>query len=533
VNRRERWVAPADDGGVLIDPPLERVEELLETNQRRFKNAHIELDGKPLNETRRELQDRLATVADASHFAVGPNSKKWPIAPVIAAGHQPELYHPGVWIKNFALAGLARRHGLAPLNFVVDSDTVKSASIPFPVWDSEPSRVTREVIPFDAWRGEELHLQCSVHDSRQFREFTATTRHVWEKWPFRPLLAEFWQEAVRVHDEVMRSSLEDSGEELPPTLMWCFTSARRALESQWGCHNRELFLLTLDRQSFIARVLGDLPTFHALHNECVGAYRSKYRLRSRTHPVPDLAMDGDFLEAPFWWYDAVAGRRHRLFARLRGDRLDLRPGRNGASVTVRRDSPHLWRDLAIGGAHLYTRALTTTMFIRLCVADLFIHGIGGAKYDEVTDDIIRRYFGIEPPEYMVVSGTLHSPFPRFEATPARRRALSALQRNLHWNPQRFADLTDQKFAKLHDEKLQWMSREPQTPAERRDRFRVLQHLTEALRPLVAKQEAESQLALARCDQELAANDILSRRDYPFVLYPEEKLKPFCTQLLNL
>ena len=31
------------------------------------------------------------------------------------------------------------------------------------------------------------------------------------------------------------------------------------------------------------------------------------------------------------------------------------------------------------------------------LSDLFIHGIGGAKYDELTDEIIRRFFGIEPP----------------------------------------------------------------------------------------------------------------------------------------
>ena len=42
---------------------------------------------------------------------------------LLLAGHQPELFHPGVWVKNFALNGLARRHGATPLNLVVDNDT--------------------------------------------------------------------------------------------------------------------------------------------------------------------------------------------------------------------------------------------------------------------------------------------------------------------------------------------------------------------------------------------------------------------------
>jgi hypothetical protein len=378
-----------------------------------------------------------------------------------------------------------------------------------------------------------VHVRRPVRDGARFRGFAESAKHVCGHWPFTPLLGEFWRIAVRDYDRFVRTSLEESGEETPPTLMWCLTRARREIEWKWGCNNRELFLVTLNRQYFVAYIVNDLSRFHAMHNHCVAAYRVRHRMRSRTHPVPDLAVDGDFLEAPFWWYDAVTGQRHRLFVRSRGDILDLRPGLTGDVVSTPKRPNQLAPEMAFHGVHFFTRALTTTMFIRLCVADLFIHGIGGAKYDEVTDDIIRRYFGIEPPEYLVVTGTLHLPFSRFEATPARRQGLLAFGRNLHWNPQRFVDMTDPTYANLHDEKMEWLARKPQTHAERRERYRMLLRLTEALRPAVAKQEAELQIAVNRCDQELAANEILFRRDYPFVLYPDEKLKPFCTQLLNL
>ena len=55
---------------------------------------------------------------------------------------------------------------------------------------------------------------------------------------------------------------------------------------------------------------------------------------------------------------------------------------------------------------LRTRALTTTLFSRFLLGDLFIHGIGGAKYDELGDEIARRFFGIEPPGFLTVSMTL-------------------------------------------------------------------------------------------------------------------------------
>src|SRR5437899_8846021 len=48
------------------------------------------------------------------------------------AGHQPDLFHPGVWIKNFALHGLAKSYGSTPLNLIVDSDAAKTTSIRVP-----------------------------------------------------------------------------------------------------------------------------------------------------------------------------------------------------------------------------------------------------------------------------------------------------------------------------------------------------------------------------------------------------------------
>ncbi len=68
------------------------------------------------------------------------------------------------------------------------------------------------------------------------------------------------------------------------------------------------------------------------------------------------------------------------------------------------------------GFKVRTRALTTTLFARLFLADLFIHGIGGGKYDELTDAIVRRFYGFEPPRYLVLSATRWLPLPSFPVT---------------------------------------------------------------------------------------------------------------------
>lgn len=45
--------------------------------------------------------------------------------PILLAGHQPQLFHPGVWFKNFVLGSLAAENDAVPINLVIDSDTIK------------------------------------------------------------------------------------------------------------------------------------------------------------------------------------------------------------------------------------------------------------------------------------------------------------------------------------------------------------------------------------------------------------------------
>jgi hypothetical protein len=68
------------------------------------------------------------------------------------------------------------------------------------------------------------------------------------------------------------------------------------------------------------------------------------------------------------------------------------------------------------------------MYMRLIVGDAFIHGIGGGKYDQLTDAIIHEFFGITPPEVIVASATLRLPI----ATQDSTGASSQQQRERLW-----------------------------------------------------------------------------------------------------
>ena len=84
------------------------------------------------------------------------------ITPLVVTGHQPELFHPGVWVKNFATAALARAHGGLGLNLIVDNDIPKSASIRVPRVGKDRIQMVR--VEFDHWKGEMPYEDLTVHD---------------------------------------------------------------------------------------------------------------------------------------------------------------------------------------------------------------------------------------------------------------------------------------------------------------------------------------------------------------------------------
>jgi hypothetical protein len=109
--------------------------------------------------------------------------------------------------------------------------------------------------------------------------------------------------------------------------------------------------------------------------------------------------------------------------------------------------------------------------------------------------------------------------PTFPHTAADVRELARRERDLYWHPQRYAPVGGREKAEL-------IAAEPTGRAERRRRFRDLRAATERLRPFVRDRLAETGRRLTRARQEADANAALRRRDFAWVLYPEDVLRGF-------
>ncbi|MHC4346852.1 MAG: hypothetical protein ACYSUP_19485, partial [Planctomycetota bacterium] len=104
------------------------------------------------------------------------------------------------------------------------------------------------------------------------------------------------------------------------------------------------------------------------------------------------------------------------------------------------------------GYLLRPKAVSLTLFIRLFLAELFVHGVGGASYEPVTDYVIERFYKIKPPRFAVATCTMRLSL----AGPAgsARQDVSGLKNRLHrlkHNPEEYiaeSTLADEPVASL-------------------------------------------------------------------------------------
>lgn len=538
--RPRQLKVPRQNRRLLLEPSLEDALTGARSNQNFLEAADITLQGRSLPLLRQ--WSREACLGAAHDYTQSLLEDPLPplerdSGPLFVAGHQPDLYHPGVWVKNFAIDRLARDAGGLALNLIVDNDTLASTSLRVPTGTREQPGIER--IPFAARRAVQPWEDAVVIDPQTFGSFAQRVAEQMAVWGIDPVLSEIWPDAL-AHQQVS------------PRLCDCLSTARHRLERRWGLSNLELPISRLCQTDpflwFASHILAQLPRFQECHNRVLETYRRLNGVRSRNHPVPRLREQDGWLEAPFWVWRAGEAHRQGVFARQVERQVHLS---DGTDVFARLPlSPQMdaccavevLRELPAQGLRFRTRALTTTLFSRLCLGDLFVHGIGGAKYDEMTDQIIREFYGIEPPQFLTMSATLHLPLAEpFPTTIVDRRRVERLLRDLRFNADRHglgpeADALRARKQQLIAEQeaarpsgLSRRERAAQRPANRR-RYRELKDLTAALAALADGQRNSLQQDLEQIDRELAANAVLQNREFSFALYPAQTLRTFLTDL---
>ena len=524
-----RLRAPAIDGGVLIDPPATAVADQITANSAQLADWDYDFQGRRAHVLRAAVRQEVVVAAQGflkRHDLQAPRSALDVLGfsgrPLVVTGHQPELFHPGVWIKNFVTASIAGASGGVGLNLIVDNDIPKSSSILVPTIDGGQIRQTR--VEFDRWGGDAPFEDSPVLAEDRFSTFADRVRSLLGHSVPDPLIDDFWPRVLKRRDESVMHGMR-------------FSLARRELEASWGIANLEVPMSAVCQTDgfywFVSHLLAQLPRYRQVHNEALDEYRAAHGIRSKNHPVAALARQGEWLEAPFWIWRGSEPRRRALLVRQRSRQMDLRiagedevllelplaPDREACCAVER------LRELPGRSVRLRTRALTTTLFSRFLLGDLFIHGIGGAKYDELGDEIARRFLGIEPPAFLTVSMTLWLGLPSYPTTADDLAGVERGLRDLRFKPERqFSEPTHDEIRNLVRAKQKAIAAPVTSRIERKARRLAIRRCNEALQPWV-RASADKLLSLRlEIRRRLRSNRVARNREFSSALHSAERLR---------
>ena len=152
--------APQADGAALFDPPLSEAPATVAAN--RSLLADFDRLAEFPADYRKDAR-KTTLVALAHSEGQNPESVAEDL-PLIMSGHQPELFHSGVWLKNFAISSIARGVAGKAINLVIDNDTIRSAAIRVPTGAMHAPQIVS--VPFDA-TGEAIPWQDRLNSRSQ------------------------------------------------------------------------------------------------------------------------------------------------------------------------------------------------------------------------------------------------------------------------------------------------------------------------------------------------------------------------------
>ena len=284
--------------------------------------------------------------------------------PVIMAGHQPVMYHPGLLEKTNRLAEFSRATGALAINVSIDTDEGDGGHVMWPLIQQNDLVLKHGSVGTVGTLFKEQRVKSPSEVSSLFEQLRAD------------LISSGLEEVGKRTARVSRLYQVLSNESIvvANAIVRCAESGAGYLEVPLS----QLVGLPSVR-CFIQAIVQDGARFASIYNATLDEYRRSHKIKNPANPFPNMAIGDDSIELPLW--------------RVKGDsRVPLR-----VDVLNAQDEQ---RDEIIA-----PRGSIVTLFLRGVCSDLFVHGLGGGKYDQFVDSFALALWGTPLPRFVVASAT--------------------------------------------------------------------------------------------------------------------------------
>ena len=505
-----------------------RIEPALETWPGRLKVA--ELDNGRLNDLRIAAKSRLIdaaqqfiirlnTIADDADLKTSsrpvltgdPQSQ-----PIVMTGHQPVIFHSGLSFKYDVTEQFAADNNAICVAITIDTDRGDAGQFSHPRTDAKsasglPSLAIDSLADSHSLYSKgklksAVQLKAVADDvSRQLKELGQDDAAAAVDFPLAALVQlRSATSSVMEANLILRSLMGSGGRmlELPLSAVASFPESL----------------------TFTADILKQPRRFAAAYNSALDVYRDENNIRNAANPFPNLKIGDHECELPFWVINHDNGSRQALEVRVDGNVTHLMVGSTTIDTLTGNITPESLEPMLLQNLQLVPRGALITAFLRLLFADLFVHGTGGARYDNFTDEFIRSWWNVEPTPFTMATASRYL----FEDRRAEIRRLEEIQdslRDLQFNPQRhfgenvFSSDTESTLKDLVRKKeaaIEQLSAARAEGTSARDVGTEIQRLTGEIKAAVDG-EFESELAgLHQLSPEHL--DAINCRTYPWFLF---------------
>ncbi len=537
---------PDKDRSLFFSPDLE-ISSLIDNN---IKNISLydkeSIKGVKFSELREKSRDEIIRIAKnytenifkslnkEFNFNLDVNDSA-----VIVTGHAPLFYHPGVWIKNYLVSLLSTKQNRIGLNVVMDNDTPVEDSIGIPDLNNEFAS-TRNIKFLYNQKGlayEEIERVVSNKEN-------SSPNLSQKQDSFHGLIKKKCDIGLKNQENLPVAKymkLIQQGEEFSENVGESLTFARRHFEIDFDIRNIEIPISKIaDTEGFSIFFLSiacDHCRFADIYNKELERYRKEKKIRSTANPLPNLKANGEIYELPFWVWKVNCAREALYIRKIKDQQVELL-SKDLKSIGVispdatNQNNLEALKKIANSGYKIRPKAVTNTIFLRLFLSDIFVHGIGGAKYDLITDEIIRGFFNIEPPAYITISATLYPPFNRYDVKKEDLHALEFDIKKMKHNPDKYIpkilaqnndimDLVNEKYKLIEDDSIERKS----------EKFKRIKDINMELCSHIQQSFNEKELAIETLKNKLNHNKVINCRNSPIFIYPEYYIKEFYNEVL--
>ncbi len=532
------FTTPKKNKEVFIEPAYEDIPGLINLNRERFQSYDFNINGTPFSQFREQVRsetlkkaaeytDKIWSLCSKLNISGTENLSNikdyyTPEKNIIQTGHSPALAHPGVLIKHSLVSSIAKKMNGIWINMVVDNDAGNDNCLNIPDINDLDSSV--EKMEYHPGLRNQAFEEIRYADSTQLLALKENILKSLHNPDMKKTFEDFMNAVIKLSGETLQFSD-------------LFTFARHAFLLRFGISNLEVPVSLISETdsflNFFLHIIANPKRFVVTYNEKLREYRTLKKISSKTNPLPDLMEKEFVVEMPFWiWKDNEP--RKSLFASVAEEsRISI--------ICENKIIEHFYFDaksrstenlerlkaLISKGIKIRPKAIANTMYSRMFFSDLFIHGIGGAKYDLITDEIIREFFGVEPPSYATISATLHLPYIPFDASKEDVIALKHIIKDMGYNPDRYASeqiMKDAGMKSLINEKKELIAKESHDSKEKYRTFDRLKELKTLMKEKISPMVSEKEKEMENLEKKLIYNSIVTNREYPFCLYPESMLQ---------